>query len=358
MLPPRRAERLVALAATTSLALALAACGGGSTPSGSASPSGSPSPSASVGSTTRPEGPWTLVAWTVKRSDTTVEQRSARAILGTFDPSCETGACELTLSPAGADGTYREPEAPPGDGATPLTLPFTLAWKGSTYEGTLPFRVGSCTNAKGELVEKGYSTSTSMSLTFVPPAASAPARLHGTVTHVSKGTPASRKRGCTDFTETEAVTGVPTGSVAATAVPAGEYEGSLSTTATTPKRLAAVGSALWLGTMTVAGDAAAPTITGLARSTGPLTTGADGWSAAPPAGATQCRAPDGTVVDAGADGTETFGGLHAVALTKDGKPIFAGSWRLRSNPNAKGLKARCALAVYEGRLYLVPRGAG
>ena len=72
----------------------------------------------------------------------------------------------------------------------------------------------------------------------------------------------------------------------------------------------------------------------------------------------QCSAVGGAPTDKGADGTESFGAVHPVALTKDGAPIFAGTWKLRANPNATGLAAKCGLAVYEGRLYLVPRGAG
>ncbi len=341
-----------------SLAVVLAACGGGSTPTDSASPSPSASASPSVGSATRPEGPWTLVAWSTKRSDLTVEQRLARVILATMTSDCPSGPCELTMAPAGSKGSFREPEAPRRAGATPATSPFVLAWDGTSYSGGVKDRVGSCTTAKGEVVADGYTTTTTMSFTFVPAAGKAPARVHGTVTHDSKGTAKSRPKGCTDFLETESLGGVPTGSLDPQTAPAGEFEGTMVTTAATPKKLAAVGSSLWLGTITAAGDATAPTITGLTRSTGPLTAGADGWAAAPPSAPTQCTAPDGSGVDKGADGTEAFTGLHPVALTKDGKPIYAGSWRLRANPTATGLKSRCSLAVYEGRIYLVPRGAG
>ena len=342
------------------LAVVLAACGGGSTPTDSATPSASASVSASpsAGSATRPEGPWTLVAWSMKRSDLKVEQRLARVILATMSSDCPSGPCELTLTPAGSDGSFREPEAPRQAGATPTTAPLVLAWDGTTYSGGVKARVGSCTTAKGEVVADGYSTTTTMSFTFVPAAGKTPARVHGTVTHDAKGTAKSRPKGCTDFLETESLGGVPTGSLDPKTAPSGEFEGTMVTTAATPKKLAAVGSELWLGTMTGAGDATAPTITGLTDATGPLTAGADGWGAALPAAPTSCVAPDGSQVAKGADGTESFTGLHPVALTKDGKPIFAGSWRLRANPNATGLKSSCGLAVYEGRIYLVPRGAG
>lgn len=347
---------------SAALAVVLSACGGGgSTPDGSAAPSASTSasPSPSAASATRPEGAWTLAAWTVERSDfKDVEQRMARVILATMTSDCPSGPCGLTLTPAGQQGSFREPEAPRTSGSTPLTAPFVLAWDGKGWTGGLKARVESCTTAKGEVVKDGYTTTRTMSFSFVPAAGTTPARVHGTITHDSKGTAKSRPKGCTDFRETEALGGAPTGSLDAATAPTGEFDGTLVTAATTPKKLAAVGSNLWLGTMTGGGDATAPTITGLTDATGPLTTGADGWGAALPAAPTSCVAPNGSQVAKGADGTESFTGLHPVALTKDAKPIYAGSWKLRANPNAAGLKASCGLAVYEGRIYLVPHGAG
>ena len=355
----RRAERGGALLAGVPLVVLLGACGGAPTATDSVSPSPSASPSPSLTSATRPEGPWTLVAWTTERSDTEVEQRLSRVLLVTMSSGCPSGPCELTLSPAGGNGTYREPGLPVREGSMPLTVPFVLAWDGAAYSGALEPRTSSCTTAKGEVVPDGYTTTLAMSFTFVPPAAGTPARVHGTTTEVAKGTAKGKPKGCTDYRETEALGGVPTGSLDATAGPTGEFDATMVTTvATTPKQIAPAGSRLWLGTMKAGGDAAAPTITGLTGSTGPLTAGADGWAASPPTAPMQCGAPDGSPVDGGADGTEVFGALRPVALTEDGAPIFAGTWSLRSNPNATGLKSRCSLATYEGRIYLVPRGAG
>lgn len=298
------------------------------------------------------------MTWTVKRSDGPTEQRVARTILASFAPACPSGPCDLTVTPAGANGTYREPQAPPRTGDTPTTEPITLKWNGKAYVGRSKESVVSCTPAQGADVPKGYRTTTTWSLTFVAPGAGRPGRAHGTIVDEVKGNDASRPKGCTDFTETSAFGGVPTGSIDQKTAPTGTYDASMSSTASTPKSLAPVGRVLWLGTMSAAGSAEAPTITGLTKSKGTLTRGTDGWGVTTPTAPSDCRAADGSVASKGADGSESFAALHPVALTKDGAPIFAGTWRLRANPNATGLAADCTLAVYEGRLLLVPHGAG
>lgn len=280
----------------------------------------------------------------------------ARTLLGTFDPACPTGPCDVTLAPTGVNGTFRDTEAPPG--GTPTTSPLKFTWDGKTYAATSAERVVSCMAKGGATVADGYVLTTRLALTFVVPSGRTPARVHGTIEHTTKGTAVSRPKGCTDFVETEAVGGVPTGALDDRTVPNGVYDASISTTATTPKNLAAVGSQLWLGAMTAAGTEAAPTITGLTTSVGALTHTGTGWSAAPPTAATDCRAMSGQPVAKGADGVEVFEDLRAVALTAQAKPIFGGVWRERLNPNTTGLKAACSLAVYEGRLLLVPDGAG
>ena len=112
---------------------------------------------------------------------------------------------------------------------------------------------------------------------------------------------------------------------------------------------------LWLGTMTGGRRRDRADDHRLTNATGPLTR-------APTARAQALHGPD--VVRGperrwrkGAKGTSPSPD-YPVALTKDAKPIYAGSWKLRSNPNAASLKASCGLAVYEGRVCLVPRGAG
>lgn len=338
----------------------LTACGGGGSETPSSSPSTRPSTASASAAAdgTRPEGNWTLVAWTTSRTDITVDQFTARTILGSFEPSCPSGPCALTLSPAGANGTYREPEAPPSKDATPPTQSIELAFDGKTYTGALPSRVVSCTTKDGTSVPKGYSVKTAYAFTFVPASGATPPRLQGTITYENSSTPAGKGKGCTPFGETEAVGGVPTGSLSADTAPSGRYEGTLSTTASTPTRLAPVGTTLWLGPITVAGSGAATTIEGLTKSKGPLALAGGGWSAEPAAGTMDCSAADGSVSTEGAEGTETFTGLHAVALTADARPVFVGGYRLRAEPNATGRKASCSLAVWEGRILLVPQGAG
>lgn len=346
----RASAGLVGLA----VGLALTGCGGGAA-SGTGEPSRSPS---TATADTRPEGPWTMVAWTVSRSDISVEQRMARTILATFTPACPSGPCDLTMAPAGRDGTYREPETPLAAGSTPTTATVDLTWDGAAYAGASGERTTSCTAKGGVVVPDGYRMATAFSLAFVPAAGATPARLHGTIEHTAKGTPAGLTKGCTDFVETEAVGGVRTGSLDPKTAPTGAYGASLTTAITTPKSVAATGSLLWLGTMSASGTGATGTITGLTGSPGPLSLTAGGWSATTPVAPSVCRAVSGATVASGADAQETFEDLHAVALTPDGEPIFTGRWKDRLNPNAAGLKGGCSLTAYEGRLLLVPEGAG
>lgn len=359
MTVPLAAERKAALLAPfTALVLTaalLSACGGD--PPAKASPSVSPSASPSAVST-RPEGDWTLVTWTVARSDIKDVQHVAHTLLATFTPSCASGPCDVVMKPAGAEGTYREPETPLLEGDTASTRTLALAWNGKTYSVDEPERKVSCTPVSGKVVADGYSMTRVTSLTFVPANATTPPRVHGTIRQTAKGTSAGLAKGCTNFEETQSVGGVATGSLDPTTPLVGAYGGSFTSTKSTPSALAPVGSLLWLGPMTVSGSGPSAAITGLAASPGPLTVGAEGWSARTPAAAASCRSADGAVTAKGADATETFDKLRAVALTDDGRPIFTGDWRDRINPNAVGLKAECSLAVYEGRLILVPDGAG
>lgn len=132
----------------------------------------------------------------------------------------------------------------------------------------------------------------------------------------------------------------------------------MTTTAAKPKSVASIGSVLWLGTMSTSGTGSNQTITGLTKQPGPITSSPAGWASTPPVSPNDCRAVSGSTVPKGADAQETFEALHAVALTGDAKPIFAGTWKDRLNPNAAGLKGTCSLTAYEGRLLLVPEGAG
>lgn len=310
-----------------------------------------------VTSAGRPEGNWTLVAWIVKRSDLATPQRTARVMLGSFTPQCAAGACDLVLAPAGANGTYRESEAPVGDGATPSKDSIELRWNGTSYTGTTPTRTSSCTLPGGAVAAGGYTSSATLSLTFVPGSGAAPARVVGVREETAKGTAVGKAKGCTDFVETESVAGVATGSATSPTPVAGTYDASLSTRATTPSSLAAVGAPLWLGQMTLAGVAGSTTITGLLKASAPVSSAGSGWSA-DAAGPNDCRAASGTVVAKGADGVEAFSGLRMVALTGKGDPIYAGAWKLTLTPNATGRSGGCPPATYEGRVYLVPHDAG
>lgn len=357
------AERPTALLAVALVATLSGACGGGSdtptVPTTSTGATGSSLASSPSGDATRrPEGPWTLAAWTVKRSDS-VTNPTGRILLGTLTPSCPSGPCDVTLAPAGANGTYREPEAPPGTDGQPATEPIRLLWDGKAYVGREKPRVVGCspTGKVAENIEKGYTVQRTMTMTFVPPSGKAPASVHGTIVSTSTGSAAGKAKGCTDFVETEAFGGSPTGSVDAATPLEGEYDASMSSTGSTPSRLAPVGQPLWLGSMKVTGSNGAQTIRGLTTATASLTRAPTGWGGTAPAAPFDCQDPAGTSSAKGADATETFSAVRPVAVTKAGQAIFAGSWGLRANPNATGLKAACSLVEYEGRLVLVPHGA-
>lgn len=352
-----------ALASALFVALSSGCGGGADTPAGS---SGSTSPDGPTASATpsgdpshRPEGAWTLAAWTVERSDGKSNPQ-ARILLATLTPGCPAGSCDITFAPAGADGTYREAEAPAGADGQPATAPITLTWSGTAYVGSDPPRVVDClpTGQVSNTIADGYSTKRTVTLTFDPPAGDLPPHVHGTIVDTTTGTKAAKAKGCTDFVETAAVGGSPTGSLDAGLPLVGEYDASLSSTGSTPKKLAPVGQSLWLGQMVVKGEPKAPTIRGLTAGVAPLAQAASGWDGTSTVAPFDCQDPRGQASPKGADAIETYSALHPVALTQDGKTIFAGEWTLRANPNATGLKAACSLAAYEGRLYLVPHGAG
>jgi hypothetical protein len=372
----RGAERRRGAAALALVWACASGCTGGSTPAVSphssaavgATPSAKPTattatatatPTAtSVGDPThRPEGAWTLVAWTTKRSDISVNQPIARVILGSLTPSCPSGPCNLTLRPGGAGGSYQEPEAPLGVGVKPSTKPVELRWDGHSYVGKAAPRLVSCTPRTGPVVPDGYSTQSEVTLVFVPPSRNTPAGVHGTTTSTNKGTKAGKGKGCTDFVETEAIAGSPSGSIASSTLANATYDASMSSSGSTPKSLAPVGRGYWLGAMAVAGDADAPTITGLTSAVAPLSMVDDGWAGSAPSAPLDCQAIDGSLAKKGADALESFSGLHPLAMTASGAPIYAGVWRLRTNANEVGLKAGCSLTRWEGRLILVPHGS-
>lgn len=359
----REAERPPALLPVALVVTLSSACGGGSTtsttPNAPDRSAGSSSASSRSGDATRrPEGPWTLAAWTVKRSDS-VANPQGRILLGTLTPSCPSGPCDVAFTPAGANGTYREPEAPPGTTGQPATEPIRLLWDGKVYVGREKPRAVGCspTGKVAENIEKGYTVERTMTMTFVPPLGEAPASVHGTIVSTTRGSAAGKAKGCTDFVETEAFGGSPTGSVDAATPLGGEYDASMSSTGSTPSRLAPVGQPLWLGSMKVAGSNGAQTIRGITTATASLTRAATGWGGTAPAAPFNCQDPTGKPSAKGADATETFSAVRPVAVTKDGQVIFVGFWGLRANPNATGLKAACSLVEYEGRLVLVPHGA-
>lgn len=372
----RAAERRHGFAALALVVATASACGGGSTPATSPSTSAGPATTASAPTTTtaptsvatatattagdsehRPEGAWTLVAWTTKRSDTQDNQPIARVILGTLKPSCSSGPPDLTLTPAGSGGTYNEPEAPPAAGEKPSTTPVELRWGGTTYVSRTKPTVNSCTPQVGAAaVPGGYTTQSTLTLSFTPPSGDTPARVHGSNTVKNTGSKTGKSKGCTDFTETQAVAGSPSGSLERLTPLPGKYDASMTSTGSTPKSLAPVGRGYWLGTMPVVGAPNARSITGISSAAAPLASANDGWAGNAPSAPVDCQGIDNSVTKKGADGLESFSGIHPIALTKSGAPIYAGVWRLRTNANAVGLKAGCSLTRWEGRLILVPQG--
>ena len=374
----RAADRRKGVAALALVVAFASGCGAGATPAASSDTAAAPATTTAARAATststadatstaastgdpmhRPEGAWTLVSWTIKRSDSKVTQPIASVILGTLKPSCPSGPCDLTLTPAGAGGTYREPEAPPAADADPSTKPVELRWEGKSYVGRSAPRVVSCTpQVGGASLAGGYQTKSTLTLTFAPPSGNTPAGVHGTIAVTNTGTKAGKGKGCTDFTEIQAIAGSPSTSVDQVTPLQGTYDASMSATGSTPKSLAPVGRGFWLGPMTASGATAARTLTGLTSSAAPLAMADDGWAGNAPSASTDCQGVDGSVTKKGADGLESFSGIHPVALTEGGTPIFAGVWKLRTNANAVGLKAGCSLTRWEGRLILLPHGAG
>ncbi len=110
--------------------------------------------------------------------------------------------------------------------------------------------------------------------------------------------------------------------------------------------------------MTASGTTDAPAITGMTSAVAPLAQGRDGWAGDAPGAPVDCEGIDGSLTSEGSDGLESFADLRPVAATEGGSSIFAGVWRMRTNPNGVGLKAGCSLTRWEGRLLLVPTGAG
>lgn len=368
----RAAERRNGLAALALVVATASACGGGSAPATSPSTSASPAASSSTptsappstvaavgNSTQRPEGAWTLVTWPIKRSDTKDFQPIASISNTTITPSCTQGPCDLAFGTAASSDTSNGSGPALTTGAVDSAKLLQFRWDGTSYVASKPAREVSCTAKVGAAeIPKGYTSKSTFKLTFLPPSADGPARLHGTVIETNVGTKAGKGKGCRDFTETSAVSGSSTGSVDAAALPQGAYDASMSSTGSTPKSLAPVGVGFWLGPMTASGTKDAPTITGLTSATAPLATVKEGWDGNAPSAPMDCQAIDGSNTTKGADGLESFSGLHPVAVTKTGDPIFSGTWRLSTNPNEVGLKAGCSLTRWEGRLLLVPHGAG
>lgn len=300
-----------------------------------------------------------MVTWTTARSDVADDQPQARVKLGTLTPKCPAGPCDITLAPAGAEGTYREPEAPVPDGPTKAGDPAQFRWDGKAYVSESAKTKGSCTAKVGaKEIPDGYLSSTKTTFTFVPPSGDAPARLQGQVISTNMGTKAGKAKGCTDFVETKALAGSPTRSVDRSAPAPGKYDASMISFGSTPSSLAPVGSGFWLGPMVVGGSPDAVTITALTSSAARLSATDGGWAGKAPPAPIACQNPTGTTTDKGSDGAESFSDVHAVAVTKDGAPIYVGRWGMRTNPNAVGLKAGCSLTRWEGRLVLVPSGAG
>ncbi|MDN5767202.1 MAG: hypothetical protein L0H96_09345 [Humibacillus sp.] len=368
----RAAERRNGFAALALVVVTASACGGGTTPpassgapagtaaSASTPTSSSPSTLAAAGdSTQRPEGAWTLVTWPIKRSDTKDFQPIANISNMMITPSCTQGPCDLAFSTAESSNTSNGPGPAPTTGAVESAKLLQFHWDGTSYVARKPAREVSCTAKVGAAeIPKGYTSKSTFKLSFLPPSAGGPARVHGTVIETNTGTKAGKGKGCRDFTETSAVSGSSTGSVDAAALPQGAYDASMSSTGSTPKSLAPVGAGFWLGPMTASGTKDALTITGMTSATAPLAPATEGWDGNAPGAPMDCEAIDGSPASKGSDGLESFSGLHPVAVTKSGDPIFSGTWRLRTNPNKVGLKAGCSLTRWEGRLLLVPHGAG
>lgn len=312
----------------TVVALLATACGGGS--GGSATgPTRTTRPEPN---TTRPEGPWTFIAADTSRSDAPDAPKGHAAELHlSLEPACAEGPCDIAVTPNGVDGTALPKGYPRADEADPTPFePFELTWdeESRTYTRTTSSTAPeSCTNPEGTTIDSAYDISRTWTLEFRTPDGERPASLVGTYSRKLTATPAGAAAGCHSFDQAGTLLGAPTGSLEGDAA-ANLAAGYVLTLAVEKTER---GEPPWIVGNSFAWNAVEEpikveksgegfAITGVFGGTAPLSRGASGWDATIQELDPGCG-PEAPV-------TETYSGLHPVAMSQDGSFVLAGSWSL------------------------------
>jgi hypothetical protein len=341
---------LVRYLGVVGLLAALTACGG-------EAPDPTPGPPEEP-NTTRPEGAWTSVRWLSRRSDTTVGLGQATERRYLIEPTCDSGPCDLVVSPNGAEGSYL-PDGYPQPDPTPAPAEgFTLAWQPatSTYEYAQPPQRRSCTTVDSRVVPDAYEVATKFTLTFTPAAGGTPAALRGTYTESAKGVGAGIAAKCTDYEAEWTFASAPTRD-------APDDQADLSGTYVVtevvaqvepPGRRAPGFAGILLPASTVAKVETGFTITGTAAAPATLTLGPTGWSGEV-TGAASCGSGAGAVAG-GFTQVERWTDLQPVATTAAGDPVLTGQWEGTWTPTA-GNEARCTAERNQGYVLLIPKSA-
>jgi hypothetical protein len=215
----RTKRTLLALLAAT----ALAACGGSSGSDGPASPSTSAGGSASTALASehaedrpvaaveaRPEGDWQLTRYHTEQASGGDVLRVVRRAWHA-EPTCDEGACDVDVTPAGPHGTFLGPGYPVPDGE-PAGEPFTMTYEDGHYRSA-DEEPSSCALADGGFSEDRTLATfrQSFDLTFRKGSGDEPDRWYGTLEETATATAAGRAAGCVDDGKpvTNVVSGVP-----------------------------------------------------------------------------------------------------------------------------------------------------
>ena len=333
--------------------LATVGCGGSDDESGSTT---APDKAEKVSTAVeRPEGTWNLAFWTTEREGAALGDALQSVV--TFTPKCDSGPCDIDITPAGANGTYRPEGYPVADPVEPGT-PYTATWdeKSGTYVRHDEPKLDSCTTADGKVVQDGYSVERTTTYEFEPAKDSKPASVHGTYVEVATGTPTGAPQGCTDYKATWTVAGAPADAFAeggpsfADSYVITEIVEATEPVDQRPKGFRGVIAAD--AKVTTEGDSVLLAGT---RSVPAKLTETDGaWSGSATDATSRCSEGDGP---AEYDSTETWTGLRTIALTQQGTPILAGRWDVMETPNATGQANGCTVGSNKGYVILVPSAA-
>ena len=303
----------------------------------------------------RPEGTWNTVRWSTEREGAALGD--AVQSVATFTPKCDDGPCDIEVTPAGANGTYRPEGYAIADPVTPGE-PYTLTWDESTgtYVDHDEPALESCTTADGKVVQDGYSVERTATYEFEPAKDSKPASVHGTYVEVATGTPTGAPQGCTDYKATWTVAGAPADAFAeggpsfADSYVITEVVEVTEPVDQRPKGFRGVIAAD--AKVTTEGDSVLLAGT---RSVPAKLTETDGaWFGTATDATSRCSDGEGP---GEYDSTETWTGLRTIALTEQGAPILSGRWDVMETPNATGQANGCTVGSNKGYVILVPTAA-